>query len=114
MKERWYALNGWSVVILELDHENKTAQIRGYDVDETKVKDCDYWVGMNLLLDVDYIWKRINLGVEKVKIELTEEEKLFLLDMFDGLESYYNDFDLELPNYQRKMVDSITKKLEAE
>ena len=46
MKERWYALNGWSVVILELDHENKTAQIRGYDVEGTKVKDCDYSVGL--------------------------------------------------------------------
>lgn len=114
MKERWYALNGWSVVILELDHENKTAQIRGYDVEGTKVKDCDYLPGMRLLLDVDYDWKLMKLEMDKVKIELTEEEKLFLLDMFDGLESFYNDFDWQLPNYQKKMVDSITKKLEAE
>lgn len=49
-----------------------------------------------------------------MKIELTVEEKIFLLGVFDELEYFYNDFDYQLPNYSRKMVDSITKKLEAE
>ena len=65
MKERWYALNGWSVVILGIEKKNKTAQIRGYDVEGTKVKDCNCLDGLKLLLDVDYNWK---LMVYEVRI----------------------------------------------
>ncbi|MTP79969.1 hypothetical protein GMB70_15120 [Turicibacter sanguinis] len=61
-----------------------------------------------------HLLKLIIYEVNKVKIELTVEEKIFLLGVFDELEYFYNDFDYQLPNYSRKMVDSITKKLEAE
>lgn len=49
-----------------------------------------------------------------MKIELTIEEKMFLLGLFDQLEYFCDEFDYELTNYSRKIVDSVTKKLEAE
>lgn len=62
VKERYYMLDGWSIVVLELDHINKKAEIRGYDTESDKVKECDYFLGLKLLLDANYNWKLMEVN----------------------------------------------------